>query len=196
MELIRIGDGKLKVMLSADDMKRYEIDGESLDYEDSGTRRAFREILEEAKSRTGFDSSGDRVFIQVYPSRSGGCEMYVTKLASCICAADSAQGPTPDTPKKKGLPQMKIFVFGDSQSLLVACRAAGRYASSGGSAYYCPESGRYYLSLPDAKTDAPAYDTLREYGRMVTYPAAAEYLCEHCRCICESDALSRLGGLA
>ena len=51
-----------------------------LDYENTETRRAFWSILDEAKHRTGFDAASEKVFVQVYPSKSGGCEMYVTKL--------------------------------------------------------------------------------------------------------------------
>ena len=40
MELIKISDTKLKIMLSAEDMARYAIASESLNYENTETRRA------------------------------------------------------------------------------------------------------------------------------------------------------------
>lgn len=75
-----ISDSKLKIMLTSDDMKEYSLDCSTLDYENTETRRAFWSILDEAKHRTGFDAASEKVFVQVYPSRAGGCEMYVTKL--------------------------------------------------------------------------------------------------------------------
>lgn len=80
MELIRISESKLKVMLTGEDMRQYELNSVDLDCEDSETRHAFRCILEEAKSQTGFDTHNYRIFIQAYPCRGGGCELYVTKL--------------------------------------------------------------------------------------------------------------------
>lgn len=80
MELIMISDSKLKIMLTNEDMKAYAIDCSTLDYENTETRRAFWSILDEAKHRTGFDAASEKVFVQVYPSKEGGCEMYITKL--------------------------------------------------------------------------------------------------------------------
>lgn len=75
-----ISDSKLKIMLTTDDMREYSLDCSTLDYDNTETRKAFWSILDEAKHRTGFDAASEKVFVQVYPSRSGGCEMYVTKL--------------------------------------------------------------------------------------------------------------------
>ena len=82
MELILINTSKLKIMLTPDDMKRYSLDIDKMNYDNTETRRVFWNILDTAKHETGFDAASDRVCIQVYPSKGGGCEMYVTKLAS------------------------------------------------------------------------------------------------------------------
>ena len=78
MELLRIGDNKLKVTLSGEDMEHYRLDSESMDYDTTETRSAFWQILDEAKHKTGFDAGGGRIFVQIYSSRACGCEMYVT----------------------------------------------------------------------------------------------------------------------
>ncbi len=80
MELIVISDSKLKIMLTGEDMNRYSIDCNTLSYDNTETRRAFWSILDEVKHKTGFDAANEKVFVQVYPSKGGGCEMYVTKL--------------------------------------------------------------------------------------------------------------------
>ena len=79
MEVIMISNTKLKVMLSAEDMEKYSFDPE--DCADISSRSAFRSILHEAREQCGFDAVGDRVFVQYYPSKSGGGEMFVTKLS-------------------------------------------------------------------------------------------------------------------
>ena len=80
MELIKINDRKLKIMMTSEDMAEYELTRDNIDYENVDTRRALRSIFATAKQRTGFDASSERVFVQMYPSKAGGCEMYITKL--------------------------------------------------------------------------------------------------------------------
>ena len=66
MELLRIGDKKLKVTLSGEDMEHYRLDSETMDYDTTETRSAFWQILDEAKHKTGFDAGGGKIFVQIY----------------------------------------------------------------------------------------------------------------------------------
>ena len=75
-----ISDCKLKVMLGEDDLKQFEIKAEQLDYSNTETKRMFWDILNRAKHQTGFDTDGQRVLVPLYPSKQGGCEMFVTKI--------------------------------------------------------------------------------------------------------------------
>ena len=75
MELIRISDSKLKIILNETDMRRYALSSDTLSYENGDTRRAVREVLAEAEEETGFHATADRLLIQAYPSRDGGCEL-------------------------------------------------------------------------------------------------------------------------
>ena len=72
MEWIRISKNKLKIMLSAEDARHYELDCKSADLGDLVTRSAFREILSDVKRQTDFDASEDKIYIQMYPSKEGG----------------------------------------------------------------------------------------------------------------------------
>lgn len=86
MELIRINSTRLKVMLDPADMEKFALDSSAIDYEDATTRRAFRAIFEEVRERIGFETAGEQVLVQVFPSRDGGCEMFVTRLPSDLPA--------------------------------------------------------------------------------------------------------------
>ena len=85
MNLIR--EDKLKVLLTPFDMMKYELTCEKLDYENTETRKAIWSILDHAKHETGFDAAIGKIRIEVYPEKSGGCAIYITKLkktdASC-----------------------------------------------------------------------------------------------------------------
>lgn len=82
MELIVISESKLKIMLSAPDMAHYNLQTIRTCGTDANTRAAFRKIFEDARTEIGFDTQGERLFIQLYDSLEGGCEIFVTKLGS------------------------------------------------------------------------------------------------------------------
>ena len=78
MELIPINESKLKIMLDEIDMKEYRLCAES-DCAELETRRAIRDILDAARDQIGFNTEGAEIFVQLYTSKRGGCELFVTK---------------------------------------------------------------------------------------------------------------------
>ena len=78
MELILISNTKLKIMLDEGDMKKYHIGSES-DTTTGSTGRAIRSLLECAREQIGFNTEGVEIFVQLYASKKGGCELFVTK---------------------------------------------------------------------------------------------------------------------
>ena len=80
MELIVISESKLKIMLEKEDMKRYGLFGSELNYDDPPTRKKLLSILDKAKEECGFDTGSEKLLVQLYPSKDGGSEMFVTKL--------------------------------------------------------------------------------------------------------------------
>ena len=119
MELIVISENKLKVMLTADDMRHYNLDCDTIDSDNAPARRAFRSILDDARAQTGFDTGKDRIFVQLYPGKAGGCEMFVTKLSTAKAEAKSP----PASPQKKEPPVREhAYVFPTLSHLLMASR--------------------------------------------------------------------------
>ena len=78
MDFIRISDAKIKVTLSPEDMDRYVNEGER--DRPSGSHGTLRAILREIRRETGFDATGERVLMQMFPASDGGCELFVTRL--------------------------------------------------------------------------------------------------------------------
>ena len=148
MELLMIDANKLKITLSEQELSSYSLTCDSIDYDNTETRRAFWSILDEAKHRTGFDAASDKIYIQVYPARDGGCEMFVTKLKSAGRPAVAV--------RQERLPESLLFRFAALRDMLAASAAL----SAAG--YVLPSSayeadGRYYLLLtvPAAGTATP-----------------------------------------
>lgn len=81
MELILISNTKLKIMLDESDMRKYQI-GSDVDCAEATTRKAIRTLLECAREQIGFNTDGMEIFVQLYTSKRGGCELFVTKSLS------------------------------------------------------------------------------------------------------------------
>ncbi len=95
MELIIISASKLKIMLTPPDMQYYELPAEPISCIDDQTRRAFRHIFDDAKSQVGFETEGEKLFVQLYASRDGGCEIFVSKLGEEPATESFAPTSTP-----------------------------------------------------------------------------------------------------
>ena len=190
MELILINEKKLKIMLSPEDMREYEIDCDSVDYDKTETRRAFWSILDEAKHRTGFDAASERVYIQLYPSREGGCEMYVTKVGVL---------PSNCKTRQKGMLRVAAerrlaYSFEGLAELLQVCRRLLDSEIAGDSAAFADPEGKYYLyingirgfSVPECLSFISEFAASEEPDRLDSYVS------EYCRPICTADAIKTL----
>lgn len=191
MELIKISDTKLKIMLTPEDMAHYAIASEALNYENTETRRAVWQILDEAKHRTGFDAATDRVLIQAYPSRTGGCELYITKIPGSI-----------GVPERKSDTQgrMRMYAVSSLSDLIALCHALSSAEFSGESEVYAVPDEGYYLALrEDEKKDAktPPYHPAQEFGDPVSAASGKlAYIKEHAECLCPQNAVFHFSSLA
>lgn len=193
MELIKINDRKLKVMLSEVDLKLYDLDCDKIDYDCSATKAAFRAILSEARERVGFDTASDKIFVQIYPARCGGCEMFVTKLTERTEASVHSLSA--------------VYYFEALEALIGACARLQEYGFKDRSAAYAGERGYYLLISEDYKQNnntysvnergksVPHYPLLGEYGRRLRADRTIPRVSEHCSLICAEDAVRRLAEL-
>ncbi len=181
MELIRISQTKLKIMLSAEDVQRFEFTTDEGKSVPDGA--ALRNILKEARSRCGFDAVGDRVFVQYYPDALGGCEMFVTKLSDEN--TEKKREETSDRKSSKGARKGEsrydsgyiIYSFGSMGHLLLTCKALSAAGYNEESfAYRIEDKCRYYLVLVretyhaaennGVRCDSSFYYVLEEHGEM------------------------------
>ena len=209
MEIIMISDNKLKVMLCKEDLSHFELKPEQLDYSNTETKRMFWDVLNRAKHQTGFDTDGQRVLVQLYPSKEGGCEMFVTKIGllhSDDCSKDKSNSNEKKYSELNNLKKSSntafsysAFRFENTEEMLEVCR---RLASIGyigeSSAYFC-ENGKKYLFLSDVDFSefAPPdeFSFISEYGELESSKKLIYYLSEHGKAICEHDAVSTLSKL-
>ncbi|MDD4772967.1 MAG: adaptor protein MecA [Eubacteriales bacterium] len=200
MDLILIDSTKLKIMLSANDMSKYSLTCDNIEYDNTESRRAFWDILRVAKLKTGFDAANNRVFIQVYPSKDGGCEMYITKINNDddddgLYYDDNMTIQEKTHLKKDSVNTERgsfdIYSFNEFSWLLEGCRHLKLSGYNNESRLWVDDnSHRYYLAVKSAKKRY--YRCLDEYGIKHSAPVTYTYINEHCRCIITDEAIEKL----
>lgn len=201
-----LDEGKLKICLTPFDMVRYDLTCEKIDYDNTETRRALWEMFDEAKHKTGFDAANGRICIRVYPEKSGGCEIYITKIDENASLSDDTVGYTAkDTYSALNIRVAAVYGFPGLDQLLSACRCLSSAGYSGEShAYSDPFGGKlkYYLMINES---APRYSGkssykndnmfMSEFGKRCVSENSKAFLDEHCELICEKNAVEILSKL-
>ncbi|MDR2655152.1 MAG: adaptor protein MecA [Oscillospiraceae bacterium] len=116
MTIEAMAEDKIRVALSWRDMDSIGIKYEDLDYRNEQTRLMLDEILETAKEETGFDSTGAKLFVEVFQDAEGGCVFLFTRMKkdSGVKSVSKLRGG------RKGL--VKIIVrFDTVESLCLYC---------------------------------------------------------------------------
>lgn len=206
MELIIINKSKLKIMLSADDMKKYGIDHANIADDPIKVHTAFKNILSDIELETGFNKAEDKIFIQLYPSKEGGCEMFVSKMMLSDNREERAVMPAY---KEQSVVQLKsskratnskkdtfTYCFEKIKWLICACRELNKRGFSGESLAYRDKEGRYYLFISPFSRDGEKSDVqlafLSEFGDAENTDCTTLYINENGRCICEENAVETL----
>lgn len=198
MEWIRISNNKLKIMLTREDAARYALCPDTADYADALTRRAFKAILTDVRRETGFDAADDKLYIQMYPSREGGCELFVTKMGIEIShTRNTSTYKTQNTAAERQQRSM-AFCFWDMACLIAVCRRLLALGFEGDSVAKVDDCHRYWLFLSEegdplfARAD---YAFVCEYGEIESKDTAEMMLAEHGKTLCAAHAVETLGEL-
>ena len=183
MELLPIGSDKLKVTLTEADMESYRLSADSLNWDDTGTRKALWTILDEAKRQCGFDAARERVLVQIFPCRAGGCEMFVTRIGEKRTEEPELIGSMPIKRRSEAC------IFDQMSDMLAFCRLLDSSGYNAPSTAYSLEDGRflliYYKDEPRAS----------EFGSITPFSDIEHYIGEHTNTICHTDAVARLAAL-
>ncbi len=186
MELIIISESKIKLMLSKDEMEAFS----------GNTKEVLREIMNEAQLKCNCPKLDGRVFVQMYPSRKGGCEMFVTKLGyntekTEMRAGDDRMLTEYRKPCLYDSSSHIIYSFGEMENLLGCCCGLIKTGYSGESTAYIDNMKRIYYLMLECETHV-AGENFGSLCPMRTY----YYINEHCDVICPESAVEKLGVLA
>lgn len=169
MEIIRISENKLKLILDSSDMKKYGLTERTLSQNPALRRRSLGALLEEVKRKTGVDAALRRAVLEAFPDKAGGAEIFVTVLER-ECAA-------------------RLYRFTSLLHLSAAVRCLEK--GEGDASLYSLGEGEYFLTLPVGRTggDGERYAFFTEYGEEKEDPLFLPYIREYGTCLCEGDAL-------
>ncbi len=211
MDLIKISDSKLKIMLTSSDMTYYDLHNDSISFADAHVRRVLRRLLSDAREQTGFDGDMTRLYVQMYPCADGGCELFISKPEESEAACDHGQNlPAPTrcvpvlqnralrTTERHGL-DMCAYSFSNLKDLLSSCRRLHSVGFPGKSTLYTDQKQTYYLILRDFSPPslyAPdEYCFLGEYGVRENARIIQTYIGEYGMLICEDNAVQIMSQL-
>ena len=194
MELIRISDRKLKIMLTATDMSHFEMDAERLGEDSEQMRRSFRLLMREVRRKISFDLDDRRISVQYFPSREGGCEMFVSSLPQNDDKKRSvAPIPASGSPAKplgtQRFHRESAYRMQEMNDLLRACDRLRAARFGGDSRAYRDDRGGYLLlvgvvsSSPFHLPEEVAF--LSEYGELCNLTQMKIYIREHASLISE-----------
>ena len=200
MELIVISEGRLKITLTEADMARYELADPQGGREDGWAlaphaRRALRHILADANENIDFDAEGERLFVQLYASKGGGCEIFVTRMedggeARLLRAVTNTALKNPA--EEKRTVWIRLESLEDVTALCKRLIQTGFLGES--QLYITPEPTIWYLYVSFWENRGGRlpgrWDFRREYGTETG--DMGMYLSEHGRLICPEGAVERM----
>lgn len=217
MELILINDSKLKIMLDEQDMREYNIGNEG-DCSQFETRKAIRDILDRARNEIGFNTEGAEIFVQLYSSPKGGCELFVTKN---ITEGISDSSLPAEIPEKKGKRRdaaktgdalsvrrsvsvqsrradggKLAFSFSSLGDICAVCRHLAQIGEPPESRVFRDRSGIFYLLMwgtgMSSYTRLDKFSFISEFGTRERFDDLNTYLHEYGTVVCPDKAVEML----
>lgn len=156
MDVIEIDEARLLFVLDPLEVARYSIYSENYDSE---MKDGYARLMADTGTDSTFHAG---VLVEIFDSKDGGCEMFVTKISSTAEIDGSIRN------------SRTIYIFTSLQDLLEACRMLSERKMHGGKAYKDTNKTTYFLVLDK---EAPY---VNEFRAKKEGSGFAEYLSEHC----------------
>ena len=193
MDFLKINENKLKITLSAAELEEWGVCAEDMDGADLRSRTLLRKLLRRAEEEVGFFTERLRTLVQLYVSRDGGCEIFVSRLPS---PDDLSESLCAESPVCHGS-SSAVFSFDHLAELLSVCRRLRQLGYAEASSAFRGSDKKYYLCLEGAELtwelQPSKYTFIYEYGTRESECAVRQMLREYGHLICPSDAVAQLG---
>lgn len=177
--------GRLRVVMEQNELERFDLTFKELNYDYPKTRQLLNALLIKAARTTEFKLTPGRLFIEAFPTETGGCIIYFTVRTD---------------PKRSRVFRRKrfdtyIFEFLNTENMMDGIGAAFKVTEG----QEIPASlwgyrEKFRLQVEQSNNTAAVFAVLNEYADAV-YKAKSELLAtrEHGCCLCENNAIFRIG---
>ena len=168
--------GRLKVIITPNEMNNLSLSFDCLDYSKTETRSLILKLLNEARDQTGFEISESCMFVEAIPSADGGCVLYFTGQENKLFK------------NKKDInidKQINIYSFKDAEiminvMIMLNCASLHKYALS----------DLYEETLPEC-----FYSILDEFGEYKDKDTISpSVLSEHAKLLAKDNASEIISG--
>ena len=195
MDVLKISETKVKIMLTPEDIKNFGIDLDEVDYNDKTTRTKIWDVLDYAKKKHGFDYGKDKLLIQFYPSKDGGAELFVTRLSGIPKVQEKAIA------KAENVTLLDInrraYCFKSFRDLCAASAAVCKRKSIKESELYYSEAYGYILKITERAAIRGGVSDLAILSEFCAYSTddRIPYISEHCKSLASNGAIDKLAKL-
>lgn len=185
MKFDKIGEDRLKITLTYEDMEDMDFDAVELGYENSEASDVLDELLEIAKQKCGFEAKGHRLVIEVMPFHPDGLVLMITKILredDLLTKMESF---------KREVQNPLLFFFEDFYTLISALKEIAPLYQGESTVYSF--RGNYYLWLLPGETvpQERLILILSEFGKFLRRKSFDGFIKEYATVIIENKAVER-----
>ena len=195
MKIERLGQDKIKIFLTFDDLSEWGLQKEDMWKELPKVNELFSEMMDQAYSELGFDVTGP-LAVEVFALPAQGMVVIVTRThLDQEKYEDDEYDEFVEMEVTMEESEDITYAFSDFEDLLAAAKMLRPYYADGGSVYYYND--RWVLQLEPVEMEEARYQAviavlseygeataitrlvLEEYGKTVVEKNAIQVLCSH-----------------
>ena len=192
MDILRINENSIKLMLTAEDLMSYSLSYDIMLKDGENSVGLLKKILRDAGEVCDFRTADRKLFVRIYVSPSSECEIFVRRLEDIADSSAELQ-KIPSESATVTVPEYKsifVYSFSEMTPLMQTCKSLRTANYVGDSAAYKDDGSCVFYLILEEKSPLP-----HEYGGKLCSKNTAYYISEHCSLICRG-AVASLGSLA
>jgi len=196
MRVERLGQDKIRIFLTFDDLSERGIEKEDMWRDIPKVHELFNDMMEQAYNELGFEVSGP-VAVEVFALPAQGMVVIVTrgKTGSTADREDEYDEEVYELEVTLEESDTVIYSFRDFEHMIEAAHRINAMLLDGGSAYFY--QGKYYLVLEEVDLEQDRFQkliailseygeatpttvyVLEEYGKVIFADDAVKAICQH-----------------
>lgn len=183
MEILKISDSVVKITLCQSEAKEYDLNDKSeLDTEEM--KKSFSKLLLKAKNEVGFKFAGENIVAEIFSSKDGGYEIFVS-----YHKAEEKMYKEKTVPEK--IQRQTFLVDGLDNLLVIFSRLKNANYKGSSALYYDTVAQKYYIIIDPVSKKDLKYAFLNEYARFLR-TLTVTYIDDRIIPICKENAIETL----